>query len=217
MSGFVDRMDAGRRLAQRLARYTGTDAHVLGMARGGVVIGYAIADSLNLPLHALVVRKVGAPQNPELALGAVSETGAEWLDRGLILATGASEEYLQREIANQVAEARRRRQEYAIGAGPGSVEGHTAIVADDGIATGSSALVGVRSARSLGASHVVLATAVASRPAESLLQPEVDEMVVLDTPEPFYAVGLYYGNFDQVSDDQVIDYLRRAQRREEER
>jgi putative phosphoribosyl transferase len=215
MDGFIDRFDAGRALVQRLMQYEGSDAHVLGMARGGVVVGYAIAEGLSLPLHALVVRKVGAPQNRELALGAVSETGAQWLDRALILATGASEEYLQHEIADEVAEARRRQQEYAIGSGPSAVKGHTAIVADDGIATGASALVGVRSARSLGASRVVLATPVASRPAEGMLRDEVDEMVVLLTPEPFYAVGFHYRDFDQVSDAEVVEYLRRAQRREE--
>lgn len=215
MTPFTDRLDAGRLLAQQLTQYRGSDAHVLGMARGGVAVGWAIAEDLDLPLHALVVRKVGAPQNSELALGAVSETGVQWLDRALIIATGASDEYIEREIAEQVAEAQRRQREYAIGPGPASVRGHTAIVADDGIATGASALVGVRSARALGASHVVLATPVASRPAEGLLGGEVDEIVVLRTPEPFFAVGLYYKNFDQVSDAEVIEYLTQAQRREE--
>jgi len=176
--------------------------------------GFAVAEALLLPLHALVIRKLGAPKNPELAVGAVSETGREWLDRSLVLATGATEDYLQREIADQVAEAKRRQQEYALGQGPAAVKGGTAIVVDDGIATGASALVAARSARDLEAQRVVLATPIASRQAERLLRPEVDELVVLTTPDPFYAVGLHYEYFDQLSDRDVMRYLSEAHRRE---
>lgn len=215
MDAFIDRLDAGRQLALALEEYRESDAHVLGMARGGVAVGFAVAEVLELPLHALVVRKIGAPHNPELALGAVSETGQRWLDPGLVRATGASASYLQQEIEDQVAEAKRRQAEYAVGAGPQAVRGSTAIVVDDGIATGASALVAVRSARDLAAERVVLATPVASPQAVQFLRSEVDQLVVLDTPDPFIAVGLYYRNFEQTTDQEVVDYLQLAHERQE--
>jgi putative phosphoribosyl transferase len=208
--GFEDRLDAGRRLAEALHEYRDSNAVVLGLARGGVVVGYAVAESLNLPLRALVVRKVGAPNNPELALGAVSETGEQWLDPNIVRATGATESYLEREIAAQVAEAQRRQREYTIDSGLEVVRGQPAIIVDDGIATGATALVAIRSARDLGASEVILATPVASPQAVQLLTPYVDRMVILKTPEPFLAVGLHYRHFDQVSDAEVVRYLRLA-------
>lgn len=210
MDAFADRLEAGRSLARSLERYRESDAHVLGLARGGVAVGFAVAEALRLPLHALIVRKIGAPQNPELAIGAVSETGQQWLDMALVRATGSDDAYLQREIAEQVAEARRRQQQYRVAAGPDAVRGHPAIVVDDGIATGASALVAVRSARDLGARRVLLATPVASPQAVELLRPRVDELELLRTPDPFIAVGLHYGNFEQVTDQEVIKYLERA-------
>jgi putative phosphoribosyl transferase len=215
--GFADRLDAGRRLADALRQYVGSAAVVLGMARGGVEVGAGLAEELHLPLRALVVRKLGAPQNPELALGAVSETGVRWLDPALVRATGASEQYVERISAQEEAEARRRRQEYAVGPGLETVRGCPAIVVDDGIATGASALVAVRSVRGLDASEVILAVPVASRQAVAMLRPAVDRLVVLDTPDPFFAVGLYYRHFDQVSDAEVVRYLKAANPAPEER
>jgi len=212
--GFVDRLEAGNKLARLLEEYRNNDAVVLGMARGGVAVGYAVAEELDLPLEALVVRKLGAPRNAELAIGAVSETGALWLDQHIIRATGASGEYIQREVAAQVAEAKRRQREYAVGPGLEAIRGKTAIVTDDGIATGASALVAVQSAHTLGASKVVLAVPVASPQAVRFLKPSVDQLVVLTEPEPLYAVGLYYQHFDQVTDAEVIDHLRCAARQE---
>lgn len=207
---FPDRLAAGRELARHLARYRGSDSVVLGLARGGVIVGAAAAEALDLPLLALVVRKLGAPQNPELAIGAVSETGDRWLDQGLVQATGATQAYIDRETEQQVAEARRRQQAYAVGPGIEIVRGRTAILTDDGIATGATALVGILSARDLGASEVVLAVPVASRQAVALLERYADRVVALATPEPFYAVGLYYQRFDQVSDAEVIAALRQV-------
>jgi predicted phosphoribosyltransferase len=208
---FVDRLDAGHHLAHALERWQGQDAVVLGMARGGVVVGFAVAEDLGLPLQALVVRKVGAPHNAELAIGAVSETGVRWLDPYIVRMTGAGEEYIQQQVAVEVEEARRRQREYAIPPGLEIVRGRTAIVVDDGIATGASALVAARSAHELGASRVVLAVPVASQQAVLFLRRDVDQVVTLATPEPFYAVGLYYRHFDQVTDDEVKDFLRQAQ------
>jgi putative phosphoribosyl transferase len=207
---FRDRLDAGKKLAARLEEYRGSSAIVLGLARGGVVVGYAVATALDLPFQALVVRKLGAPQNSELAIGAVSETGEQWLDLDIVRAAGATEEYIRREVEVQVAEARRREHEYRTGDGLSAARGKPAIVVDDGIATGSTALVAVRSARDLGASEVILAIPVASQQAVDFLQRHVDRLVVLMTPEPFMAVGLHYDRFDQVSDEEVIAYLKRA-------
>lgn len=212
---FVDRLDAGRQLARALEPYRDSNALVLGLPRGGVVVGYAVSEALHLPLQALVVRKLGAPHNPELAMGAVSETGVRWLDSTIVRATGSDEAYIQQEIKTQVAEARRRQQEYAIGPGLATVRGTACILVDDGIATGATALVAARSARDLGASPVILATPVASPIAVRFLKPYADEMVVLATPEPFVAVGLYYRHFDQVSDAEVVNYLRLANEHQE--
>lgn len=211
MRTFIDRIDAGRLLASALSEYRGTAAIVTGLARGGVAVGFAVAEELDLPLQALVVRKIGAPRNPELAIGAVSETGVERLDPYIVQSTGATPDYIERAVAQEVAEARRRQQEYAVGPGLEALRGQTAMVVDDGIATGASALVAVRSVRDLGASDVVLATPVASTQAVHFLRAEVDNMVVLDTPEPFYAVGLYYEHFGQVTDAEVVHYLEVAQ------
>jgi putative phosphoribosyl transferase len=208
---YADRLEAGRKLAHALELYRNSNAIVLGLARGGVEVGYAVADALNLPLQALVVRKVGAPQNSELALGAVSETGASWLDQELITAIGASKHYIDTEVARKRREAKERRTKYAVGPGPEAVRGRPAIVVDDGIARGATALVAVRSARELGASTVILATPVAAEDAVEVLKPQVDELVVLGIPYPFFAVGLFYREFEQVSDDEVVRYLRLAQ------
>jgi putative phosphoribosyl transferase len=207
---FADRLDAGRQLAAELEEYRGSDALVLGMARGGVAVAYAVAEELDLPLRALIVRKIGAPGNPELAVGAVSETGIRWVDYDLARATGASDSFLEREVARQIEEARRRQREYAGGPGLASIRDHPAIVVDDGVATGASALVAVRSVRALQSSEVVLATPAAAPQAVQLLRPQVDRLVALRTPDPFMSVGLYYRDFSQLSDAEVVRYLRQA-------
>lgn len=207
---FVDRLDAGRQLAQSLENFQGSNGIVVGLARGGVVVGYPVARHLHLPLQALAVRKVGAPRNPELAIGAVSETGIRWIDHHLVRVTGTTAAYLEGEVATQVEEARRRQREYATGPGLEMLRGRTAIVVDDGIATGASALVAIRSVRDLGAAEVVLATPTAAPQALYLLRPQADHVVALLTPDPFQSVGLYYENFSQTTDAEVIHYLHAA-------
>jgi len=204
---FTDRIEAGRRLAAALEEYQGSEVVVLGLARGGVVVGVGVAEALGLPLRPLVVRKVGAPDNPELALGAVSETGVQWLDPSIVRLTGATEAHIQSEVAAQVEEARRRQREYRMDPGLEMVRGHPVIVVDDGIATGATALVAARSARDLAASRVILATPVASSQAARLLEPEVDRFLALSVPDPFLAVGYHYRHFEQVGDDEVRRYL----------
>jgi putative phosphoribosyl transferase len=208
---FTDRLEAGQRLARVLEAYRHEDAVVLGMARGGVAVAFAFARDLDLPLEALVIRKLGAPYNPELAIGAVSETGQRWIDEGIVQATGASPAYIDRETQVQMVEAKRRQQAY--GSQPARARGHVAVVVDDGVATGASAMVAIRSARDLGAASVTLATPAASPQAIAMLRFEADEVFALRQPDPFLAVGLYYVHFDQVSDDEVVEYLREARDR----
>ena len=207
---FNDRFDAGRHLAGALQSFAGTDAVVVGLARGGVEVGAAVAAALRLPLRALVVRKIGAPRNPELAVGAVSETGEQWIDTRLQRPTGASDRYLEQAAATEGAEAKRQHAKYDTDSSSASLRGRVAILVDDGIATGATALVAIRSARALGASRVVLATPVASAQATSALAPYADEVIILVTPEPFQAVGLHYREFGQLDDDAVIRRLQEA-------
>jgi putative phosphoribosyl transferase len=208
---FNSRSDAGHELALLLSGYTGSHAVVVGLARGGVIVAATVAADLGLPVRALIVQKIGAPDNPELALGAVSETGAQWLDERIATATHADSVYLAHETERQISEARRRQDIYALAGSPQSLSGKTAIVVDDGIATGASALVALRSARQLGAVQVVLSTPVASEQAIRKLHREADEITVLATPEPFVAVGCHYVNFDQATDEDVLKSLGQAE------
>ncbi|GAC1399967.1 MAG: phosphoribosyltransferase [Chloroflexota bacterium] len=207
---FEDRKDAGERLA-RIIQCSDT-AVVAGLARGGVAVGFFVARALKLPLVALCVRKLGAPNNAELAIGAVSETGEVWVDRSMAEATNASESYVRAEVEAQILEAQRRRKLYSIGPQPELMKGREVIVVDDGIATGATALVALQSARRLGASRIVLATPAASSGAMRTLQLYVDQAIVLVVPDPFLAVGMYYKRFGQIDDDEVIRYLTDANR-----
>lgn len=207
---YADRLEAGHELARALDRYRNSNAVVLGLARGGVAVGFAIAEELDLPLQVLVVRKIGAPGNPELAMGAASETGALWLDHERIATLHVPRRYLEKEVRRKSEEAKRRREAYEAEARHAAIRGRPVIVVDDGMATGSTALVAVRSARELGASRVILAAPVASESAVDTLAPHVDQIVVPEVPSLLLSIGSFYERFDQVSDDEVNWYLRRA-------
>jgi putative phosphoribosyl transferase len=200
---FVDRIDAGRRLAAELTELAGQDVVVLAIPRGGVEVGAVVADALGSPLDVVIPRKVGAPANPELGLGAVAE-GVEVLDRRLIQILGVDERYLRREIAAQQGEIARRASAYREGRPPAAVHGRVAVIVDDGVATGGTAVAAVRWARARGAGRVILAVPVAPFEAVARLRREADEVRVLATPEPFYAVGQWYERFDQVGDAEVV-------------
>lgn len=206
---FQDRVDAGRRLAEALEEHAGGGTVVLGIPRGGVIVGEILARTLGVALDVVVPRKVGAPGNPELGLGAVAP-GVRVLDPWLIERLGVSDDYLEREIAAQEAETVRRLHAYRAGRPPVDLAGRTVIVVDDGVATGGTAVAALRWARAQGADRVVLAVPVAPPQTLDRLRHEADEVVVLATPEPFLAVGEWYEVFDQTSDEEVVAALART-------
>ena len=206
---YEDRIDAGERLAEALKAQAGPGTVILAIPRGGVVVGEVIARTLGVPLDVVVPRKVGAPGNAELGIGAVAP-GVRVLDPWLIERLGVSEEYLEREIAAQEAETIRRLEAYRAGRPPVDLHGRTAIVVDDGVATGGTAVAALRWARAQGAATVVLAVPVAPPQTLQRLRREADEVIALETPEPFFAVGEWYRSFDQTSDEEVITALARS-------
>lgn len=208
---FQDRRDAGRQLAEALRDLAGQEAVVLAIPRGGVEIGAEVARSLGWPLDIVVPRKVRAPSNPELGLGAIAP-GVRVVDEAMLQTLGVSQEYLEREIAEQEEEIRRRQDAYRHGRPPEELAGKVAVVVDDGVATGGTAAAALRWAHSQGASRVVLATPVAPREATRRLRADADDVIVLDTPEPFFAVGQWYRDFPQTSDREVVALLEDARR-----
>jgi predicted phosphoribosyltransferase len=204
---FADRTDAGRRLGEVLSGAGAVGpVVVLGIPRGGVVVAVEVAAALDAPLDVVVPRKVGAPFNPELGLGAIAP-GVRVLDERLIRDLGVPEPYLEQEIAAQEREIERRLEVYRGGRPPVDVRGATAIVVDDGVATGGTAVAALRWARAAGAREVVLAVPVAPPQAMPMLEAEADRVLALATPDRFHAVGQWYRDFDQVADRTVVAAL----------
>jgi len=209
---FLDRREAGRQLGKELAKTDWRDPVVLALPRGGVPVGFEVAKELHAPLDVLLVRKIGAPGHPEFAIGAVVDGKDPQLvvneEAALIL--GPSSDYLEAEKKRQLVEIERRRERYLGARAPVPIEGRTAIVVDDGIATGSTVKVALKALRRSDADRVVLAVPVAPRSTIEALRDEADEVVCLSTPEPFHAVGLHYVDFEQTSDEDVIQLLKAA-------
>jgi putative phosphoribosyl transferase len=206
---FEDRRDAGRRLAHALDRYRDTDPVVLALPRGGVPVGFEVAKALAAPLDVLIVRKIGAPGHPELGIGAVID-GSEphlVLNDEIVRQVRPSAAYIEEEKRRQLAEIERRRRRYLGDRSAIPVENRTAIVVDDGIATGGTVKAALRGVAGLRPARLVLAVPVA--PADSLaeLSGDCDDVVCLATPEPFYAVGSHYRDFMQTEDDEVVRLL----------
>ncbi|UNK71407.1 phosphoribosyltransferase family protein [Microbacterium sp. H1-D42] len=209
MRTFIDRSDAGRRLAEELAsRASGAYERgvILGLPRGGVPVAAEVAHVLDAPLDVLVVRKVGAPGQEELALSAVGEEGATARNDDLIRASGISSADLAAREAVQREEVERRATLFRPGRAPVPMEGRTAIIVDDGIATGATMRAACAIARARGAARVVVAVPVAAPDALEQL-PDVDEVVCLHAPRTFMAVGMHYIDFRQTSDAEVIELL----------
>ncbi len=210
---FLDRNQAGRRLADELLVFKDKRPVVLALPRGGLPIGFEAAKALAAPLDLIFVRKIGAPNQPELALGAVADGGHPFTIRNddVIRMLGVSESYLQEEVRRKLAEIDRRRALYLSSRPRVEVKECTAIVVDDGIATGATVRAALRSVRKAEPAHLVLAVPVAPSETIEALKEDADEVVCLETPVPFFAISMFYQRFEQVSDQEVVDWLRRAE------
>ena len=209
---FADRSEAGRRLARRLEPFRAQHPVVLALPRGGVPVGFEVAQALDAPLDLVLVRKIGAPGQPELAIGAVAEGDPPELvtDPRLLEMLGVSDDYLEATKAQEMAELQRRRAAY-LGERPRvAIEGRTAIVVDDGLATGATMLAALRATRRRAPSRLIVAVPVASPNSLHRVSGVADETVCLGAPAEFYAVGQFYRQFPQLTDRAVVDLLARA-------
>lgn len=209
---FADRSDAGRRLARELQRFSRESPVILGLARGGVPVGCEIALALHAPLDVLLVRKIGVPWQPELAAGAIVD-GARLdrvIDQNLVAMLSISQDYLEKEMARQAKEIERRRKVYFRGRQPVEIAGRSVIVTDDGIATGASMRAVLLALRRRNPARLVLAVPVAPPDSIAALGAEADEIVCLATPAEFGAISIFYEDFHQVDDEEVIACLDRA-------
>lgn len=207
---FADRREAGRALATRLGHLRDRDPVILALPRGGVPVGAEVAVALGAPLDVILVRKLGVPSQPELGMGSIGEGGVRVLNDEVVTAAGVSasevtavEDRERRAVEQRAATYRKGRQAVRLGE-------RASVIVDDGIATGSTALAAAEVARARGASYLVIAAPVASRQAVAKLSARADEVVCLETPRTFWAVGQWYDDFSQTTDREVIELLERA-------
>jgi predicted phosphoribosyltransferase len=212
MTLFRDRRHAGDALAERLGRYRGSNALVLGLPRGGVVVAAQVARWLDAELDVVVARKLGSPVSPELAIGAVTANGGRFLNEDVIAAVGVSEAYIEAVTAVQQAEARRREADLRGPRPAPSIAGRVVILVDDGLATGATMRAAVRSVRQHRPRRLVVAVPVGAPEACRALRSEVDEVVCLHEPRDFGAVGGFYREFSQTDDAEVRALLAEAER-----
>lgn len=198
-----DRADAGKRLAERLLPIRAEHPVVLALPRGGVPVAYEIARQLDAPLDILIVRKVGAPGNPEYGLGALAEGGIRWIDEPRVREAGFRLSDLEPIIAREKLEIRRRAEVYRGGRPPADVRGRSVILVDDGVATGGTLRAAIRTVRARAPSRLTVALGVAPHDTFRQLEQEADKVVALLVPEVFFAVGEWYQRFDQVTDEEV--------------
>jgi len=214
---FRDRHEAGKLLAEQLEDLRGReDALVLGIPRGGVVVAYEVAKALGLPLDVFIARKIGAPGNPELAIGAVASDGTVVLDEHSIGLLGIPMDYIEKEIRRQKREIERRLRLYRGGREGYPLTDKTVILVDDGVATGATTLAAIRAIKASSPAEVILAVPVAPPEAIARLKREANRVICLHTPSPFWAVGAFYLDFAQTSDEEVSALLREMMPREEE-
>lgn len=208
---FEDRVDAGRQLAENLAEYAGReDVLVLALPRGGVPVGYEVAQVLGVPLDIMVVRKLGTPGHAELAMGAIASGGAHVINPNVMEQAAVSETQLDEEVERQGAELRRREKAYRGDRPFPDVTGKTVLVVDDGLATGATMRAAVQALRQYEPQEIVVAVPVAPPHIQDSTLREADHFVALLQPTPFYAVGQWYREFEQTDDAEVTDLLEKA-------
>jgi predicted phosphoribosyltransferase len=207
-------VEAGRYLAGLLGDYAGRDeVVVLALPRGGVPVAYEVATALGVPLDVFVVRKLGFPGHEELAMGAIATGGVLVLDESLVRRLGVSEEQIRGAVETELRELERREAAYRGGREPPQLEGKTVILVDDGLATGASMRAAALAVRKYNPQRVVVAVPVASEQTCDEFRDDVDDVVCAVTPRPFHAVGLWYEDFSQTSDEEVSELLARANER----
>ncbi|MDB4928672.1 MAG: phosphoribosyltransferase [Myxococcaceae bacterium] len=207
---FADRADAGRRLAVLLEGYRDRDPVVLALPRGGVPVAYEVARALGAPLDVLVARKIGAPGQEEFGVGALAQGGVVYLDADLVRRLGVTRDYLAAVTRREGAEMVRRERAYRGDRPPLDVAGRTVLLVDDGLATGATARAAVRSLRQRAPREIVVAVPVGSADTLRAVGAEVDAVVCVETPDDFRAVGLWYADFEQTADAEVVALLARA-------
>jgi putative phosphoribosyl transferase len=208
---FKNRVEAGQKLAEKLKNYKDKkDIIILALPRGGVVTAYAVAKELNLPLDLVVPRKIGAPFNEEYAIGAITESGEGIFDQEAIATVGATKEYLDKKITEEKKEALRRLKTYRKNRPPLDLKDKTVIIIDDGIATGLTMRAAIKSVKEKNAKKIIVAVPVTAKESLETVKKEVDEVIYLDAPEYFGAVGAFYENFGQTTDEEVIDLMEKS-------
>lgn len=204
---FEDRLDAGKKLAEKLKDFRDKNIIILAIPRGGVVVGSQVAQSLNAPLDVIIARKLGYTYQPELGIGAISENGAIFLDKENIEELDVSDEELERIKNKEEEELRRRIQIYRKGRSLPKLKGKTVILVDDGLATGVSAKAAISTIKKEGAEKITLAIPVCSTQTAKEIREKVDSLICVLSTNHLQAVGEYYKNFEQVSDEKVLEIL----------
>ena len=217
MAYFSDRVEAGKRLASAMRDFAGKNGIVLAIPRGGVVVGYEIAKALSLPLDVIIPRKIGAPDNPELAIGAMTEDGTIILDDNLITYIGVPRDYIKAESERQKHEIERRLKLYRQNEPYPSLKALDVIIVDDGIATGSTMKAALASVKNRGASTVTVAVPVGPPSTIKELKKQADRVVCLYAPEYFQAIGQFYTDFNQTTDEEVIQLLKQSKQKSREK
>jgi len=204
---FLDRMDAGEKLADSLYKFKDEDVIVLAVPRGGLAIAYDTIKRFGLKWDLIIPRKIGAPHNKEFAIGAVSVDGSYFLNKEYVKMLGISQDYIEKEVLEQISEIKRRMKEYRGKDTFPEVKDKTVIIIDDGIATGFTILAVIKAVKKQGAKKIILAIPVGPRETIEEFKEIVDGVICLYIPEKFYAVGSYYENFEQVTDAEVFKII----------
>jgi putative phosphoribosyl transferase len=207
---FEDRRDAGRRLAEKLFRFKDEQTVVFALPRGGVPVGYEISRALEAPLDVFISRKLGAPGQPEFGIGAVAVGGVRILNQDVVRRLGIPDDYIEQITAQEIAEVGRRLRYFRGERPEPEVGGRTAILVDDGLATGVTARAAVQALRMRKPRSLILAAPVCAAQSAALFKTVVDELVCLESPSDLGAIGFWYRNFEQTSDEEVVELLERA-------